>query len=264
MKDFYLGTHRPNWIWKCEDPMMNDNLDGIPLFVSHATLREVTNLKPGLRRIAIDSMGFSVLKKYGTWDAGDSPAQYVAALNRYADGIGADMIDWAAPQDWMCEPPMVKKTGLTPRRHSELTVQNYLELKSLECRVRIIPSVQGWHQRDYEYSLQLYDRYGVDLRAEQNVGLGSVCRRQRTDEIRDLVQMMWDYGLRNLHGFGVKTLGFRKYADLLLTADSMAWSYHAFKHPAPHDHPHKLGNCANCYIYAATWWRNINPVREAA
>lgn len=263
MKDFYLTTHRANWVWK-DDLDLDAHLFGIPLFVSHTNLREIVNLFPARRRLSIDSGGFSIINTHGSWDAGDSPKQYVAALNSYADNIGGHMIDWAAPQDWMCEPPMMKRTGLTVHRHCELTVQNYLELKSLDCQVRIIPTVQGWTQRDYDYSLKLYDQYGVDLTAEENVGLGSVCRRQGTDEILDIVQSMWDYGLRNIHAYGAKTLGFRKYAHLLHTADSLSWSYQAFKNPAPHDHPHKLGNCANCYIYAAAWWRRISPTRETA
>lgn len=267
MDDFYLGTHRHNWLWKPDDLLMDAHLFGIPLCVSHGGgvtgLSQVKNLYPARRRSMIDSGGFSIISAHGGWQHGDTPKQYVAALNRYHDEIG--MIDWAAPQDWMCEPPMVKRTGLTVRKHCELTVQNFEVLRSLDCRVRIIPTVQGWHQKDYEYSLELYARHGIDLINERTVGLGSVCRRQDTDEIRDIVRLMHNHGIENLHGFGVKTRGFRKYAHLLQSADSLSWSYQAFKNPEPVDHPnHQSKNCANCYIYASQWWRRINPVRSAA
>ena len=47
---------------------------------------------------------------------------------------------------------------------------------------------------------------GVHLHMERRVGLGSVCRRQATAEIGDIVKAMADEGLR-LHGFGVKAAG---------------------------------------------------------
>lgn len=258
MIDFYLGVHRAYWAWK-DDPDINACLDDIPLFVSHNQLKTVVNLHPARRYLAVDSGAFSIVSS-GGWANGDTPRQYVSALNRYADALGPFMIRFAGPQDSMCEPHMLKITGMTVRQHCELTVQNYLELKSLDCRVRIIPSVQGWELRDYEYSLWLYDKYGVDLHSERYVGLGSVCRRQHTDEIAMLVRAMRSHGLNNIHTFGVKTLGIEKYADDINTGDSMSWSYQAFKNPAPHDHPHKLGNCANCYIYAANWWRRLRPM----
>jgi hypothetical protein len=76
------------------------------------------------------------------------------------------------------------------------------------------------------------------------VGLGSVCRRQATTEIARIVAELAALGLR-LHGFGVKRAG-------LVSADSMAWSYHARRRPPL---PGCVGqkNCANCLPYALAW-----------
>ena len=64
----------------------------------------------------------------------------------------------------------------------------------------------------------------IDLRHERIVGLGSVCRRQSTDEIGVITERLAGLGLQ-LHGFGVKTEGVRRYSRYLASADSMAWSF---------------------------------------
>src|SRR6185437_11500360 len=69
----------------------------------------------------------------------------------------------------------------------------------------------------------MYTTAGLDLTRERLVGLGSVCRRQSTDEIAAIVMRLYHLGLR-LHGFGVKTEGLRRYGRYLASADSMAWS----------------------------------------
>jgi hypothetical protein len=82
-------------------------------------------------------------------------------VNRYADEIG--QLDWAAPMDWMCEPWIVEKTGLSVREHQERTVANYLALRD---RGPFIPVLQGWTLEDYETCVDLYAQAGVDLSAE--------------------------------------------------------------------------------------------------
>jgi len=98
--------------------------------------------------------------------------------------------------------------------------------------------------------LRLYLAAGIDLRQERLVGLGSVCRRQAGVDIEVIVQRLAGAGLR-LHGFGVKTLGLERYADLLASSDSLAWSFRA-----RHDQPlpqceHKA--CSSCLRYALAW-----------
>ncbi|HSX28404.1 MAG TPA: hypothetical protein VLF60_03050 [Candidatus Saccharimonadales bacterium] len=69
----------------------------------------------------------------------------------------------------------------------------------------------------------MYKSAGLDLARERLVGLGSICRRQGTEEIGRIVEQLAGMGLR-LHGFGIKTLGLRRYRKHLMSADSMAWS----------------------------------------
>ena len=76
---------------------------------------------------ALDSGGFTELRLHGGWRT--SAVEYVSAVRRYRDEIGN--LEWAAPQNWMCEPFMSAKTGLTVREHQVRTVSNDLHLRHL-------------------------------------------------------------------------------------------------------------------------------------
>jgi hypothetical protein len=238
---FYLGAHQPFWLWRAE----------FPLFVSHRQLARRRSLRPASCRWALDSGGFTELSMYGRWV---TPAEtYAAAVADYAGRVGR--LDFASQQDWMCEPHMIERTGLSVREHQERTVANYLELRTLAPDLPFIPVIQGWRLADYLHCVSLYESAGVDLAALPRVGLGSVCRRQSTAEIAVIVAALARRGLR-LHGFGVKTGGLHLYGHLLASADSMAWSYEARRQPAlPSCTGHK--NCANCLIYATRWRRAV-------
>jgi len=195
---------------------------------------------------ALDSGGFTELASYGKWHT--APAAYVADVRRFANEIGH--MDWVAPQDWMCEPFMLAKTGLSVAVHQMRTVENYIELRMLAPELPFIPVLQGWTIADYHRCLDMYERVGVDLWACDAIGLGSVCRRQATAEIEAIVQALSISGLR-LHGFGVKSGGLNRFAGDLVSADSMAWSFRARREPPLAGHTHK--NCANCLPYAEGW-----------
>src|SRR5262249_10900031 len=94
----------------------------------------------------------------------------------------------------------------------------------------------------------LYRDAGIDLIAEPVVGIGSVCRRQNT---RDADIIIRSLAPLRLHGFGVKTTGLLAFGQRLSSADSLAWSYNARRHPALPRCAH--GSCANCLIWAARW-----------
>jgi hypothetical protein len=235
---FYLGTHQPHWL----------HLVGFPLFVSHRQLaRRRKPPHPATCGWALDSGGFTELSLHGRWVT--PPDAYAEAVARYSCQVGRP--DFAAPQDWMCEPAILARTGLTVREHQDRTVASYLELRALAPHLPFIPVVQGWHLADYLACVELYRAAGVDLAREPLTGLGSVCRRQSTGQIAVIVTTLASLGLR-LHGFGIKTTGLHLYGHLLASADSMAWSYAARRAPAlPGCEGHR--NCANCLTYATRW-----------
>jgi hypothetical protein len=234
---FYLGTHQPGWLARV----------GVPLMVSHRTLSTRRRLPRARCRWALDSGGFTELSLFGGWQT--TPAAYADAVARYQVEVGR--LAWASPQDWMCEPAMLTRTGLTVQQHQALTVDNYATLRQLAPGLPFIPVVQGWRIGDYLACVDRYRAAGVDLAAAPLVGLGSVCRRQATGQIGAITSELARAGLR-LHGFGVKRRGLARYADHLASADSLAWSYHARRRPPlPGCTRHR--NCANCPRYALAW-----------
>ena len=248
MTSFYLGTHHQDWLWS--------GAAAFPLFVSHRALARSRTLRPATCRWALDSGGFTELSTHGQWRT--TAAEYVQAVARYDRQIG--QLEWAAPQDWMCEPAIIHGgngfpgTHLSVEEHQRLTVANFLELRELWPNVSdrpcpFIPVLQGWTLGDYVRCRELYRAAGVDLAAQKVVGLGSVCRRQSTLRIGLIVGLFADE-LR-LHGFGVKTSGLSSYGSQLASADSMAWSYDARRSaPLP---GHRHGHCGNCAEFARIW-----------
>lgn len=240
---FYLGTHMPHWLARVD----------VPLFVSRRTLERRVSLPRAIGRWALDSGGFSELTMHGEWRL--PPREYVRLVRRYCDEIGG--LDWAAPQDWMCEPHMLERTGLDVREHQRRTVDNLIELRMLAPDLPIIPVLQGWNPEDYADHVEQYFNAGIDLSRERVVGVGTVCRRQSSPEA---VRVFDAIGRAQrgmpLHGFGFKMLGLTQLQSRMASSDSLAWSFQARKEPPLPECSHGKdgkGNCANCRVYALTW-----------
>lgn len=237
MRTFYLGVPEPYWLGRLR----------IPLFVSHRRMARTRGWPQALVPWGLDSGGFTEVTTYGEWRTG--PVEYVHAVRRYVREVGK--MDFASQQDWMCEPFALAKTGKSLREHQELTVQNYLELKNLDPALPFMPVLQGWKLDDYLRCIDMFYKAGIKLEECERVGVGSVCRRQKTKEIIEIVRGI--QGTRQtfkLHMFGVKKMGLRMVHDLIKSSDSMAWSLEAFraKRKARPTCTHK--NCSSC-IYAA-------------
>lgn len=231
---FYLGTHQANWLERAT----------VPLFVSRRRLCDRKRLPRAQVDWALDSGGFSELSQWGDWTI--SEAQYIAEVRRYRDAIGG--MEWVSPMDWMCEPWIVERTGLTVEDHQRRTLLNYRRLTDAAPEVPWVPVLQGWQTDDYLRHADQYAAAGVDLARLPRVGLGSVCRRQGTIEAEGIVRSL--AGLR-LHGYGFKTSGLYRAADALVSADSMAWSAGARRKPPLPGCRHQ--NCANCPRWAMLW-----------
>ena len=239
---FFLGTHHATQRW----------FDlGVPLFASRRVLTGRKALPQAMEGWALDSGGFTELSMYGEWQT--TEAEYIADARRFEQEIGR--LKWVAPMDWMCEPHMLAKTGLTVERHQHRTVWNFLRLRE-QLGALVIPVLQGWTADDYLRCWALYHVNGVDLEWEPVVGLGTVCRRQNTAEagriVRRLAANLLSY---QLHGFGVKLTGLESFGDELASADSMAWSIRARNDSPLPGCQHK--SCANCPRYAMRWRANL-------
>jgi hypothetical protein len=227
----------PNWL----------GLTDVPLMVSHGTLRRRRNFPRALGEWVLDSKGFTELKDNGCWTI--LARAYATAAQRYMHEIGG--LRWASIQDWMCEPFILAKTGLSVEEHQRRTIDSWFELHDLAPNVPWIPILQGWSARDYLRHVEQWTRRGVNLVKAAIVGVGSVCRRQGTREAVDIFKALSWLGLK-LHGFGVKINGLRMAKRYLGSSDSMAWSYAARREPGCFPgHTHRNG--ANCLMYALQW-----------
>ncbi len=233
---FYLGTHRPHWLGELD----------VPLCVSRRTLEGRRSFPRALASWALDSGGYTELGTTGEWSI--ATAQYAAEVRICADEIGN--LAFAAPMDWMCEPAVLEKTGLTVEEHQHKTCANFDRLR-YALGDTVIPVLQGWTPDDYMRHIEMYGRYYVNIEAEPLVGVGSVCRRGADTDILRVLRPLIDLGLP-LHAFGVRGDVLRALHNDLASADSMAWSFRARmdRHPLP-GCTHK--SCANCPRYALRW-----------
>ncbi len=241
---FWLGTHETGWLGRPDV--------AVPLFVSHARLKRRSRLPRAVAPWACDSGGFSEVAARGAGAFEEGHVPYAAAVRRYRDEIGN--LAWAAPQDWMCEPFMTAKTGLTVAEHQRRTVENYIALRQLDPQLPFIPVLQGWDHDDYLRCVDLYLAAGIDLMAEPLVGLGSVCRRNRTGAVINLVLTLAGSGLA-VHAFGSKGDGAVAVAPYAASADSLAWSFNARNRPPMAGCTH--ASCANCPRYALAWRQRL-------
>jgi hypothetical protein len=228
--EFYLGSDA-HWL----------GVKSVPLFVSHRRLRTRKKFRPALAPWCLDSGAFTELSTLGEWRT--TPTEYLAAIERYENEVG--LLEWAAPQDWMCEPWITKKTGRSVAEHQQKTVTNFLTLR--ESTTTVIPALQGWTVDDYLRCWEMYDKAGVDLEAENVVGLGSVCRRQSTFQAEHIVQRLQPL---RLHGFGMKRQAIQRFGALLKSSDSMAWKMAGRWRTEPWC---TKKDCSNCWHYAEKW-----------
>jgi hypothetical protein len=169
----------------------------------------------------LDSGAFTEISRYGHYRY--SVEEYAKLIERWS--VCGNLLI-AVAQDWMCEPFILDRTGLTVTDHQRLTIERYDQLLNLNPKVPIMPVLQGYRVSDYLAHLYMY---GSRLRPGAWVGVGSVCRRNgNPEEIADLLRTikLIRPDLR-LHGFGLKQLALESASvrDCLYSCDSMAWSY---------------------------------------
>lgn len=174
----------------------------------------------------MDSGAFTEIAEHGRYRQGVE--DYAAEINRWAyPGSG---LVCAVAQDYMCEPFIVAKTGLSVAEHQRLTIERYDALLPLVRGVEIMPVLQGYTVADYVAHIR---QYGARLKHGAYVGVGSVCKRNtdigQVEAI--LIAIKRERPDLRLHGFGLKitALSSGVIRDLLHSADSMAWSFAARK-----------------------------------
>lgn len=175
----------------------------------------------------MDSGAFTTLDKHGDYPPEHSVAEYAQQVRRWKNN--GNMLA-AVSQDYMCEPLMLAKTGLTVWAHQQLTVERYDRLIAERTGAYILPVLQGYEPQEYVDHIR---DYGERLAHGAWVGVGSVCKRNGNPTAIEAVlsAIKAERPDLRLHGFGLKKTALASPAirDMLETADSMAWSMAARK-----------------------------------
>ena len=187
----YIGLHQP--------------ADAAHFDLSCISIRRLlTRHKPVAGSVLVDSGAFTQLALHGGYPK--PPGVYAGQLHRlHTEGVVR--IAAAVAQDYMCEPFMLAKTGLTIADHQRLTIERY---DALVTGLRLLfggpppfpvmPVLQGFAVTDYLRHLAMY---GERLTSGMWVGVGSVCKRQGDPSvIAELLRQI--KGARpdlRLHGF---------------------------------------------------------------
>jgi len=177
-----------------------------------------------VRRWVMDSGAFTTIMKFGGYP---EPVEcYAQHIRRFA---GNGRLLAAVAQDYMCEPHMLAKTGLTVADHQRLTIERYDELMACDVGgVRIMPVLQGYKPAEYVAHVRAY---GARLVHRAWVGVGSICKRNKNPHAiaAVLLAIKRERPDLRLHAFGCKitALSLQLVRDLLFSADSMAWSFAA-------------------------------------
>lgn len=212
---FYVGIHQPSDL---------PHVDYACISINRLRGRKSMPPPPKCRAIG-DSGGFTSVARDGGYK--ETPAQFVQA---WAPFVGLPWLEVVASQDYMCEPFVLKITGLTVADHQRLTIERYDAIRERWDfdGAQLMPVVQGWTTQDYVAHLR---QYGDRLKPGMRVGVGSVCKRQGSiwlvEDILGVIREERPDLL--LHGFGVKSTALQSQyvRDSLFSADSMAWSFAA-------------------------------------
>jgi hypothetical protein len=208
---FYVGLHQPS------DAKHVDRA-----FISFNRIKD--RKKPiGAKSWIMDSGAFTEISHHGKFRT--SVNEYAGKINHW----GHDPTLLAAvAQDYMCEPFIVQKTGLSVADHQRLTIERYDALLPLVRRVYVMPVLQGYDPQEYVSHVR---QYGARLAHGAYVGVGSVCKRNGTVSLVEHVlrHIKRERSDLRLHGFGLKITALRSNVvrDHLHSSDSMAWSYAA-------------------------------------
>jgi hypothetical protein len=246
---FFVGIHQPSDAHRFAHCMISIN----------RLLR--LRAKPTIRRWLMDSGAYTTIDKHGGYPR--PPEEHAERIWEYR-GLGILMA--AVSQDYMCEPHMLERTGLTIADHQRLTIERYDRIKAhlhhLESRrlpgtpgaPYLMPVLQGYAPADYVHHIR---QYGERLPRGAFVGVGSVCKRNSTPAavLAVLLAIKAERPDLRLHGFGLKitALEIPEIAELLESSDSMAWSHHARKN----------GRNANNWREAAAYVQKVERVLAA-
>lgn len=129
---FYVGLHQPS--------------DAKNFGAAFISVNRIRNRKSAfvVGDWIMDSGAFTEIATYGHYRHGVE--EYAEQIRRWKSC--GNMIA-AVAQDYMCEPWMLEKTGLTVADHQRLTIERYDALLACDTGACIMPVMQGYAPADY-------------------------------------------------------------------------------------------------------------------
>ncbi len=183
---FYVGIHHPSIAGSMERTMLSINV------------LENRKIDFPANKWILDSGAFTGISR--GQDHMDVK-EYGKQIKRWAQ---CGELEAAVSHDWMCEPQVLKITGLTVEEHQSMTTGRWLRLREEVPDTHLMPVIQGWEPDDYRRHLQEMER---ELPPGTWAGVGSVCKRQGNPSQLSaiLTAILTERPDLKLHGFGVKT-----------------------------------------------------------
>jgi hypothetical protein len=243
---FFVGLHHPNVAGEFD-----------AAFISVRAIEKRKGPFP-VNDWVMDSGAFTTISQHGKYLT--EPHEYAAQIKRWSTN-GSLLA--AVTQDYMCEPHIIAKTGLSVPEHQRMTVERYDALMACDLGgVYLMPVLQGWMPDDYLRHLEMYgDRIGHGAW----VGVGSVCKRNRADNIAKVLRTIKAVrpDLR-LHGFGATLTALQSplVQSLLYTADSMAWSFAARREGRDSNSKHEAHAFVARVNGIAEGWQETADIQE--
>ena len=202
----------------------------------------------------IDCGGYSFMRNHDTLEYPNTVEDYCRWVKDRENQIS--QYAW---RDIPGEPQLRERHGTTIEEHQELTTQMHIQCKNwhedLAIDAQPVAVIQGWDPEDYLSHLDDLQDHG--LADTGYLGIGSVCNRGDTQQIRDLITTIRsevpDGTL--LHAFGIKTdvLQYPGAVEALDSSDSLANStdrmFKARKHGISHTWRNELMG------YMEMWWK---------
>ena len=178
----------------------------------------------GIDRLFIDSGGYSFMKGKGEYET--SNEVYLEYITEHEPEL------WAL-RDYPCEPDVLQEHGRTVEDHQRMTIDRHHDLLEVYERSDVpgqpVSVLQGWSVDDYTRHIQQMLEAGT---LSGHVAIGSVCRRNREEQIREIVltvrEELPDW-VDHLHAFGVKgsVLRYPQVREALTSADSQSYEMQA-------------------------------------
>jgi hypothetical protein len=188
---------------------------------------KVRSIPKNANLVFLDSGGFCFFTK--NFDYNDSLERYL----EYARKKGVDLF---ANRDYPCEPELLRLKRTTVRENQMKTIDNHVKIMDLlegnffDLKDRFVGVIQGWTVEDYLWMADYLKEHGL---LTDFVAIGSVCRRNKEKDVRDVILAVRDALPKRikLHAFGVKfsVLKYKEVWDSLWSCDSVAYRYEVRK-----------------------------------